>query len=609
MPSPQQLLICLALSLACALPATAQTAADDAGTDLVEAPATKEEKDTAPEPNIDTSAREVLEQQKAAEELLREKESSVTDRIEQGRTPLAAALAMTRAFRRGDYAEAGQYLDMRYLPEDMADMDAEGLVRALSFMVSQQVVVDISAISDDPEGDQDDGLPGYRDLIATVELAETTVPIYLQRVPDGDGGRMWKISNATVERIPEMWEELGFHPLASSLFNLLPDFTFAGLLNWQVLGILLALVASLPLAIAITWVLNRLVQLIPNIFPQGIEHFFRRPLRFFLFIVIAERLIGELGLSLKQRVLLNSSGLDYFAWTILLLGIISLVRDYNIRRLQALGQHNYAALLRPITNMVKVALVMLVLLVWADNAGYNMTTILTGLGVGSLAVALAAQRTLENLIGAITLYSARPISPGDFCRFGNVIGTVEEIGLRSTAIRTLNRTLVHIPNAMLSAAEIENFSVRDRIRYFRNVRVLASTPDQLRVILADIRRLMYSHPMVLQDTVSVRLEDIDDVAARFRLDAGVQTTDYQEFLAVAEDLNLRLIQCVMDAGATLAGPGQLRIMREADSVPAQSPHVDEMLALWREQDAVPFPDFSGEEKAAMRQSLVYPAKS
>lgn len=555
------------------------------------------------------SVRQVLENQKKTEALLNEAESSDSDEFQEGRTPLATVLALIEAMDKQEYERAGEYLDMRHLDPDTATQlgGAKGLVRALSFMARQQNILDISNVSDDPLGEPDDGLPSYRDLLATVELADKDVPIYLQRVPDGKGGRMWKISNATVKVIPEMWEELGFHPVAAYLFNVLPDFTFMGMFNWQVLGLILSLILAWAISTSFTWLSNRLVQLIPNIFPLGIEHFFRRPLRFFLFIMIAVKLIGELGLSLKLRVMLSSSGLDYFAYTVLLLGIISLVRDYHIRRLQGLEQHNFAALLSPMATMVKMVVVIVIILIWADNAGYNMSTVLAGLGVGSVAVALAAQKTLENLIGAITLYSARPVSPGDFCRFGTVVGTVEEIGLRSTSIRTLNRTLVSIPNSVFSSDEVENFSARDRIRYFRNVRLLTNGPDQIRVVLAKMREVFYSHPMVYPETVSVRLDDIDETAARVRLDAGIRTTDFQEYLAAAEDINLRFIQIVKDAGAALSGEGQLRILRqEADDTGDQNQYVKDMLALWREQDRTPFPDFSDQQIGAMHNSIDYP---
>ena len=128
---------------------------------------------------------------------------------------------------------------------------------------------------------------------------------------------------------------------------------------------------------------------------------------------------------------------------------------------------------------------------WASDAGFNISTIVAGLGVGSLEVALAAQKTLENVIGAITLYTARPISPGDFCRFGTIKGTVEEIGLRSVTLRTPDRTLVTVPNAMFSSADVENISSRDRIRYFKQLQLQMPTSAQLRVILGELRTLSH----------------------------------------------------------------------------------------------------------------------
>ena len=188
-------------------------------------------------------------------------------------------------------------------------------------------------------------------------------------------------------------------------------------------------------------------------------------------IIIARLLINQLGLSLTARVLLESSDTDFIAWTVLLMGLLSLARDYQIRKLQYAGNTQYVALLKPFTTIIKVIVVTFIGLYWAKSAGYDMSTILAGLGVGSLAVALAAQKTLENVIGAVTLYTARPVSAGDFCRFGKITGTVEEIGLRSTLIRTLDRTMVVIPNSVFSSQEIENFSHRDRIRYFRHLRL------------------------------------------------------------------------------------------------------------------------------------------
>ena len=150
------------------------------------------------------------------------------------------------------------------------------------------------------------------------------------------------------------------------------------------------------------------------------------------------------------------------------------------RQLEISGNLHLAALLKPIVLITKIIVAVVAALVWAHNAGFNISTLIAGLGVGSLAIALAAQRTMENVIGAATLYAARPIRPGDLCRFGDITGVVEEIGLRSVTLRSLDRTLVSIPNSKFAAEQIENISVRDRIRFFKRLQLQMPTSEQLR---------------------------------------------------------------------------------------------------------------------------------
>jgi MscS family membrane protein len=518
----------------------------------------------------DVSARELIESAKKNEELLEEKESSDPDAIKKQATPLAAMLGLRDAMRRNDYEAAGQFLDRRYLDEELEQYTDVELIKALSLVFARQNIIDISRISDQPEGNLKDSLPNYRDKIGTVTLSGGEIPIYLQRVPDGKGGRIWKLSNATVAEIPAMWDELGYSKTMIKFGNMLPEFRFAGMENWQLVGIVLFFIAAWPIAAIASYLLMRIALLIPNRFPLGIQRFFRGPMRFFLFIIIAKACIDYLGLSLTARILLESSGIDYIAFTVLLMGLLSLLRDYQIRKMQYAGNAHYVALLKPFTTIVKFIVVTVIALYWAKQAGYDMSTIIAGLGVGSLAVALAAQKTLENVIGAITLYTARPVSAGDFCRFGDVTGTVEEIGLRSTLIRTLDRSMVVIPNSVFSSVEIENYSKRDRIRFYRRYQMELPSSDQLRYILEAVRQLMHKHDRVLDETISVRFDNIRDGRALLRLDAGVKTTDFQEFLEVAEELNLSIVDIGQQAGARFAGPGRLVQMSDSGENTGQS---------------------------------------
>jgi MscS family membrane protein len=557
----------------------------------------------------DVSAREVLESTKETAQLVEEKVESDEEGVESLSTPLNSLIAIRRALREDDQEAAAKFLDRRYLPEEMARYSDEDLIRALTYVFSQQNMLSLANVSDDPQGDLNDGLPSYRDQIGTVTLSSGEVPIYLQRVPDGEGGRVWKLSNATVAQIPVMWDELGYGPVAEYLNKVLPDVRFMGMHNWQLVATVASFILAWPLAMLVSYVMKRLALRIPNRFPLGIARFFERPMRFFLFIMIARSLVDQLGLSLTARVLLESSGMSFIAWTVLALGLMSLFRDYQIRKMQYAGNVQYVALIKPFTTILKVIVVTIVALYWAKSAGYDMSTILAGLGVGSLAVALAAQKTLENIIGAVTLYTARPVSAGDFCRFGDVKGTVEEIGLRSTLIRTLDRSMVVIPNSVFSSVEIENYSQRDRIRYFRQFRLRLHDADQLRYILAELRRIFLAHPRLVQDSVSIRFENIVDANAILRLDGGVDTTNYQEFLAVAEDLNLRIVEVVQAAGAQFGGPTQIVQLADAPEVDAgQLASIEAELTTWREQDRLPFPDYSSEAIAGFKDTLDYPPK-
>ena len=516
----------------------------------------------------DVSARELIEAAQETERLVEEKESTDPRALQEQATPLAAMLGLREAMGTQDYEAAGKYLDRRYIAEELEQYTDEELIRALSYVFNRQNIIDVTAISDVPGGKTDDGLPSYRDLLGVITLSDEKIPLYLQRVPDGEGRKVWKISNSSVARIPDMWNELGYSQFAYKLSQWLPDFKLLGMENWQVAGMAIFFLLAWPAAALASYLLMRIALLVPNRFPLGIQSFFRGPMRFFMFILFARLAIDHLGLSMTAQILLESSGIDYIAFTVLSMGLLSLLRDYQIRKMQYAGNAHYVALLKPFTTIVKVLVVTVIALYWANQAGYDMSTILAGLGVGSLAVALAAQKTLENVIGAITLYTARPVSAGDFCRFGDVLGTVEEIGLRSTLIRTLDRSMVVIPNSVFSSVEIENFTQRDRIRYYRRYQMELPSADQLRHVLEAVRELMSNHTKVLDETISVRFDHIRDGSASLRLDAGVDTKDFQEFLVVAEELNLGIVDIGEQAGAKFSGPGRLIQVQEASGADA-----------------------------------------
>jgi MscS family membrane protein len=191
-------------------------------------------------------------------------------------------------------------------------------------------------------------------------------------------------------------------------------------------------------------------------------------------------------------------------------------------------------------------------------AGINLTAVLTGLGVGGIAIAFAAQKTLENLFGGIMIASDQPIRVGDFCRAGEYSGTVEGIGLRSTRIRTMDRTLVSVPNGQLSVMSLENFALRDKIRLSHTVALQCDiSAEQIRKVLEDVRKTVTSHEDIEQGSARVRLVGVRNGAIEIELFAYVATSSWERFLAVQEEILLAVIGIIQETGAALAYPGSV----------------------------------------------------
>jgi len=234
--------------------------------------------------------------------------------------------------------------------------------------------------------------------------------------------------------------------------------------------------------------------------------------------------------------------------------------------------------------------------------------VIAGLGIGGLAVALAARSTLENLIGGITLVADKPVEVGDFCQLGEHLGVIEGIGLRSVRVRSLDRTIVTIPNAEFVNLYIENLTRRDRILLRTRIGLrYETTPDQLRWVLVEFRKLLLQHPMVSPEPARARVAGFGDYSVDIEIFAYVKTSDYDEFLSVQEDLYLRLIDVVDASGTAFAFPSTVNYLATDSGTDAERGERSE--AVMRELRAaqnLPFPNFDVRTRAELRDTLDYP---
>jgi MscS family membrane protein len=236
--------------------------------------------------------------------------------------------------------------------------------------------------------------------------------------------------------------------------------------------------------------------------------------------------------------------------------------------------HSASRSLLPLAARVgKVFVVVLAVVALLSELGYAVTSLVAGLGIGGVAVALGAQKTLENLFGAFSISADQPFLQGDVVRVGDLTGTVEVVGLRSTRIRTQDRTLVTIPNGKLADMQIESFAARDRVFLGTSLRLVYGTrAQQLRAILADLEAALHAHPKLWPDGVSVRLVGLGEYSLNIDVQAAFATTDWNEFLVIRQELLLRFIEIVESAGSALALPTRsLRMEASAEdsSTPLQ----------------------------------------
>jgi MscS family membrane protein len=193
----------------------------------------------------------------------------------------------------------------------------------------------------------------------------------------------------------------------------------------------------------------------------------------------------------------------------------------------------------------------------ADSMGISVAPLIAGLGVGGLALALAAQHTVENFIAGLVLFADKPVRIGDTCQFGEHRGTVEQIGLRSTRIRSLDRSLVSIPNADFAKLRLVNYSRRDMILLKTTLGLrYETTPDQLRHVLAGLRHLLTTHPRIAADSVRVRFVGYGAYSLDIEVFALAETNDWPIFLAIQEDVLLEVMDVVQGSGCGFAFPSQ-----------------------------------------------------
>jgi MscS family membrane protein len=467
-------------------------------------------------------------------------------------------------------------------------------------------------LSTRPEGSPEFGTFDQQ-TIGIFSNGDADVAVVLFRVGDPSSGKVWLFSSETLSKVPELYDNLEAHQVESKLPQSLVQNLFLGMPLWQ----WLALFVAIPVSFAIGWAVVLLLAIPRRLWLKFRNrpnlHAYRgmsTPL-LVTFSALAHRVIAAyLGLPLLPRLyyyrvigVLISIGFFWF-----LLRATSLTMQRLRGHAISAGRIGTGTLMVLGERLLVALVVIVAFLATLGILGFNLTTVLAGLGIGGIAIAFAAQKTLENLFGGISVLADEVIRVGDSCRFGDRVGIVEDISLRSTRIRTVERTELSIPNGALATMNIENLTRRDKILFNPTLGVRCeTTADQLRYMLAEIRRMLYEHPKVESDSARIRFSSFDASVLSLEIFSYVLTREMAEFTAIREDLLLRIMDIVGKSGSGFAFPSQiLYFSRDSGLDKEKASAAEQQVQQWRDQNNLPFPDFAPADKSALRGSIVYP---
>jgi MscS family membrane protein len=482
--------------------------------------------------------------------------------------------ASVRAFveltaKKGQFQGAARYL---VLPPGEEGRGPE-LARRLSAVLERYHAIDLDLLSPVPEGNLQDGLPQGVDAVGQVPDGEGGHDtVFLVRMRDGAPLR-WAFSRQTVARVDGWYEALSDRWVRELVPGRLQRYGPWNVMWWQWLAfpVLAALALALGrlLGAATARALHRLARRTPTDWDEPLLARISPALTLLWTLAVAALLMPRLelrpGLQQALAALLGGAATLGVVWV--LWRAVDVWAQFLLARPWAVDNPSARSLLSVTRNLSKVLVAVGGIVATLAALGYPVATVLAGLGIGGIAIAFGAQKTIENLFGSISLAADQPFRVGDLVRVEDITGNVERIGMRSTQIRTADRTLVSLPNGQLADMRIEDFASRDRIRFGTTLGLDCGTSEQeLRRVVSGIEALLRASPKVWPETVVAKLAGLSPASLDVEVLCWFETSDFAEFRELRQQALLGILRVVAEAGARFAFPTQaVRVMRAEDA--------------------------------------------
>ncbi len=495
-----------------------------------------------------------------------------TDPLGRG-TPRDAIRNFLESCHAQQFARAAEYLDLSKLKKAERRVQGPQLARELGLLLDHDTHFELGKLESTALGRSEDALPPDIDLLNTFEMDSATYPLYLQRIKQ-NGLDLWLVSADSVVQIAGLNSLIGPSPIEKFLPAALVRIAFLGTALWVWMALILAVIilsaASRFLSRLAIAVLKPIVKRFTKIEHAHRWETFTEPIRLLVSVAVFRAFVEVVAPSaiLRDYILKLLVLLTFLGAAALVMRFVDLIADQITSRLDPRQRALSYSVLPLGVRVAKICIFCIAVLAILAQWGYNTSTILAGLGVGGLAVALAAQKTIENLFGGISVISDRPVLVGDTCQFGGQIGTIEDIGLRSTRIRTADRTVVTIPNSQFSTMTLENYSKRDRILFKPTLKLRRGTsPDDIKRAIDGVVAILKNYPDVDPTDVPVRFTKLAPESFDLEIFSYVLTMDGNEFLRVQTDLLLKIMKMLEEINVVLAVPPTENIITSTNGMP------------------------------------------
>lgn len=474
--------------------------------------------------------------------------------------PRSSVTNFLEACQDRDYAKAAQYLDLSSVPQSLRAQRGPELARQLDAVLNTDPHFSVFRLSREQQGGLSDDSGAARITIATAMEGVKPAPIDLARVAPAPGATpVWLFSAETVFEAPKLTVSSG----TSAIERRLPPFLSTIQILETPLWKWIALLLGALLLTAISRQFDRLTAVVVRAAADRLHlgghvawvQAMLGPVRVFICLLLFRVGLEAIGPSAITRLYVGRFAGALLVWSIAwcftrLAGLMFARAEDRMDEGRRFASRSVLHLGRRTVNTTIVILAILLVL---GNWGYNTSTLIAGLGVGGIAIALAAQQTISNVFGGVSVIADHPIRVGEYGKFGDLLGTLEDIGLRSTRIRTLNRTIVSVPNSTLAGYNLENYASRDKILFNPTLSIKRGVPeDRIRTLIENLGKMLTEHKELELVPTPVRIVGIAGGGVNVEIFCYVLVRDINRFYTIQGDLYLAIDQVLSAAQVELA---------------------------------------------------------